>query len=75
MKCKKCKKNLTKGIDYYKIGLCRKCYSNQYITNKWANDKKYRKEQTIRIVKWQKEHPERTNEIARKTYYKNKQKV
>ena len=70
MKCKKCKKCqniLIKGTDYCGKKLCKKCYQHEYITSTWKKNKKYREEQTTRILKWQKENQETV-----KKYYQNR---
>jgi hypothetical protein len=71
IKCKKCQKELFKGIDYLGKELCKKCYQHEYITSKWKKNKKYRKEQRARIDKWQKDNPKKLKEMYKK-YYQNK---
>lgn len=75
MKCKECEKQLRACGDYTGKGLCSKCYSHQYISNKWKNDEEYRKKQRERIDRWQKANHERVKEIARKCYHKKKNKL
>jgi rRNA maturation protein Nop10 len=64
--CKQCKRPLVVGSgDYTFKEICRKCSWSNNIKKKWKNDKQYRLEQTARIMKWQKENPERTKEIGK----------
>jgi len=74
MKCKECGKQLRSCGDYPGKGLCSKCYSHQYISSRWKNDKEYRKKQRARIDRWQKANYEKVKETSRKCYYKRLKK-
>lgn len=75
-KCKKCGKELVRGMDHYTgKGLCKKCYNHIYIITRWKKNKKYRKEQYQRILNWQKRNHDKVKEMAKKCYYKKMERL
>jgi hypothetical protein len=68
-------------IDFYKQkttksgyrASCKQC-CDKYIMNRYHNDEEVKKRMNKNSALWAKEHPERTKEWARKSYYKNHEK-